>query len=171
MHCGPQTRAVQARVQQCTEQPDSDAFFDLLTGPRLLEGVGALAPERRNRLFPHMKVLSMFCNQVLSAGRSCQRAVDGEFKHAVQLWLVWQYYRDRLGTALDLAALLALMAQPRVRLRPRPHRAAGAETTTAQLPAADAAPGASPRRTFDSTGTRRRQSEQACGLGFSCATD
>ena len=40
------------------------------------------------------------------------------FKHAVQLWLLWQYYRDRLSAASDLAALLALMAQPRVGLRP-----------------------------------------------------
>ena len=78
MHFGPQTRAVQERVQRCTEQPDSDAFFDLLTVPRLLEGAAVLSPEHRNRLFPHAKVLSMFCNQVLSADRSCQRAVDGE---------------------------------------------------------------------------------------------
>ena len=74
------------------------------------------------------------------------------FKHAVQLWLVWKYCRDRLGTALDLAALLALMAQPRVGLRPGPYRrAAGAETTTAQLPAADAAPGAGPSGRSTST--------------------
>jgi hypothetical protein len=49
-----------------------------MTGPRLLEGVSALAPQSRQRLFPKIKVLSMFCTQVLSADRSCQRAVDGE---------------------------------------------------------------------------------------------
>ncbi len=78
MHCEPQTGAVQPRVQTCTEQPDSDAFFDLLTGPRLLDGAAALSPEHRSRLFPDVKVLSMFCNRVLSAERSCQRAVDAE---------------------------------------------------------------------------------------------
>jgi len=78
MHRGSQTRAVQHRVQTCIAQPATDAFFDLLTGPRLLEGGDAPAPHSRNRLFPQRKVLSMFCTQVLSADRSCQRAVDGE---------------------------------------------------------------------------------------------
>jgi len=78
MHRGSQTRAVQHRVQTCIAQPATDAFFDLLTGPRLLEGGDAPAPQSRNRLFPQRKVLSMFCTQVLSADRSCQRAVDGE---------------------------------------------------------------------------------------------
>ncbi|WP_295391659.1 IS4 family transposase, partial [uncultured Thiodictyon sp.] len=40
------------------------------------------------------------------------------FKHAVQLWTLWQHYRDALATAADLAALLAMMAEPRVGLRP-----------------------------------------------------
>jgi hypothetical protein len=78
MHRGSQTRAVQHRVQTCIAQPATDAFFDLLTGPRLLEGGDAPAPHSGNRLFPQRKVLSMFCTQVLSADRSCQRAVDGE---------------------------------------------------------------------------------------------
>lgn len=78
MQCGPQTRAVQRHVQNCTQQPDADVFFNLLTGPRLLERAEALAPPHRNRLFPPMKVLSMFCTQVLSADGSCQQAVDAE---------------------------------------------------------------------------------------------
>ena len=78
MYCGPQTRAVQRQMQTCTQSPDADAFFDLLTGPQLLERAAALAPPHRNRLFPDMKVLSMFCTQALSADGSCQQAVDGE---------------------------------------------------------------------------------------------
>jgi hypothetical protein len=31
---------------------DSFAFFNLLTGPQLLEGVDALLPDHRERLFP-----------------------------------------------------------------------------------------------------------------------
>jgi len=36
------------------------------------------------------------------------------FKHAVQLWTLWQQYRDVLATAADLTALLAMMAEQRV---------------------------------------------------------
>ena len=78
MHCGPQTSAVQRHVQNCTQQPDADVFFNLLTGPQLLERAEALAPPHRNRLFPPVKVLSMFCTQALSADGSCQEAVDAE---------------------------------------------------------------------------------------------
>ncbi|WP_418219902.1 hypothetical protein [Candidatus Thiodictyon syntrophicum] len=78
MHCGPQTSAVQRHVQNCTQQPEADVFFNLLTGPRLLERAAALAPPHRNRLFPPVKVLSMFCTQALSADGSCQEAVDAE---------------------------------------------------------------------------------------------
>jgi len=60
MHCGPQTSAVQRHVQNCTQQPEADVFFNLLTGPWLLERAAALAPPHRNRLFPPVKVLSMF---------------------------------------------------------------------------------------------------------------
>jgi hypothetical protein len=77
MYCGPQTKAVRQRVQTSTAQPEGDAFYDLLTGPRLLERAESLLPPHRNRLFPPQKVLSMFCAQALSDDRSCQRAVDG----------------------------------------------------------------------------------------------
>ncbi len=40
------------------------------------------------------------------------------FKHAVQLWTLWQAYRDTLAAASDMAALLALMAEQRVGRRP-----------------------------------------------------
>ena len=39
------------------------------------------------------------------------------FKHAVQLWTLWQQHREALATASDLAAWLALMAEQRVGLR------------------------------------------------------
>ncbi|WP_295447793.1 hypothetical protein [uncultured Thiodictyon sp.] len=35
-----------------------------------------------------------------------------------KLRTLWQHYRDALATAADLAALLAMMAEPRVGLRP-----------------------------------------------------
>jgi hypothetical protein len=57
------------------------------------------------------------------------------FKHAVQLWTLWQQYRDALATAADLAALLAMMAQLRVGLRPgRIERIASCTSRVRTLP-------------------------------------
>jgi hypothetical protein len=52
-------------------------FFNLLTGPELLETTESHLPEHRERLYPPTVVLSMFMKQALSADRSCQRAVNG----------------------------------------------------------------------------------------------
>jgi hypothetical protein len=66
----------QKRVQSRAEEADSYAFFNLLTGPQLLEGVEELLPAHRERLFPPTETLSMFLAQVLSADGSCQQAVN-----------------------------------------------------------------------------------------------
>jgi hypothetical protein len=52
-------------------------FFNLLTGPELLEMTDSLLPEHRERLYPPTLALSMFMGQVLSEDGSCQKAVDG----------------------------------------------------------------------------------------------
>jgi len=52
-------------------------FFNLLTGPELLEMTEAYQPEHRERLYPPTVTLSMFMKQALTVDRSCQRAVDG----------------------------------------------------------------------------------------------
>ncbi len=52
-------------------------FFNVLTGPELLELTEAHLPEaHRERLYPPTVTLSMFVRQALSADASCQRAVD-----------------------------------------------------------------------------------------------
>ncbi len=51
-------------------------FFNLLTGPELLEMTEALLPEHRERLYPPTQVLAMFIKQALEEDRSCQRAVN-----------------------------------------------------------------------------------------------
>jgi hypothetical protein len=51
-------------------------FFNLLTGPELLEMTDSLLPEHRERLYPPTLALSMFMGQVLSEDGSCQKAVD-----------------------------------------------------------------------------------------------
>jgi len=57
---------------------DTDAygFFNLLTGPELLEDVEELLPEHRERLFPPTETLSMFLAQALSADGSCKQVVN-----------------------------------------------------------------------------------------------
>ena len=51
-------------------------FFNLLTGPELLEMTEAHLPVHRERLYPPTVTLSMFMKQSLALDRSCQRAVD-----------------------------------------------------------------------------------------------
>jgi hypothetical protein len=66
----------QRRVRRHAANSDSYQFFNLLTGPDLLDTVEALLPDHRERLFPPTETLSMFLAQALSADRSCQRAVN-----------------------------------------------------------------------------------------------
>lgn len=52
-------------------------FFNVLTGPELLEHTEAHLPEHRERLYPPTVTLAMFMRQALSEDGSCQRAVNG----------------------------------------------------------------------------------------------
>jgi hypothetical protein len=66
----------QKRVQRRAEESDSYAFFNLLTGPQLLDVVEEWLPSHRERLFPPTETLSMFLAQVLSPDGSCREAVN-----------------------------------------------------------------------------------------------
>ena len=66
----------QQRVRSHAANSDSYAFFNLLTGPELLDEVEGLLPEHRERLFPPTETLSMFLAQALAADGSCQQAVN-----------------------------------------------------------------------------------------------
>jgi hypothetical protein len=66
----------QKRLRNHSEQSDSYAFFNLLTGPEFLEQVESLLPEHRERLFPPTETLSMFLAQAMSQDRSCQSIVN-----------------------------------------------------------------------------------------------
>ena len=68
----------QRRVLAHAENTDSLGFFNLLTGPELLDDVEALLPDHRERLFPPTETLSMFLAQALSADGSCRQAVDSQ---------------------------------------------------------------------------------------------
>lgn len=67
----------QARqIRRHAQQVDSMAFFNLMTGPELLETLEALLPEYRERKFSPTVTLAMFLGQVLRADGSCQNAVN-----------------------------------------------------------------------------------------------
>lgn len=51
-------------------------FFNVLTGPELLQITETHLPEHRERLYPPTVTLSMFLQQALAADRSCQHAVN-----------------------------------------------------------------------------------------------
>lgn len=66
----------QKRLHHHAANNDSYSFFNLLTGPELLDTVESLLPDHRERLFPPTETLAMFLAQAMSADRSCQNAVN-----------------------------------------------------------------------------------------------
>jgi hypothetical protein len=66
----------QCRIGKQIRQAGAVEFFNLLTGPELLEMTEAHLPKHRERLYPPTVTLSMFMKQSLALDRSCQRAVD-----------------------------------------------------------------------------------------------
>ena len=68
--------ALRQRVLVHADHVDVGGFFNLLTGPQLLDRLDGLLPDHRERLFPPTETLSMFLAQVLSADGSCRHAVD-----------------------------------------------------------------------------------------------
>jgi hypothetical protein len=71
-----QQRHLRKQIRKVAREVDSMSFFNLLTGPQLLEKLEALLPEYRDRKYPPTVTLSMFLGQVLSADGSCQNAVN-----------------------------------------------------------------------------------------------
>lgn len=65
-----------SRIRHQTRQVEAVDFFNLLTGPELMEMTEALLPEHRERLYPPTETLSMFMMQALSEDGSCQKAVN-----------------------------------------------------------------------------------------------
>jgi hypothetical protein len=64
------------RIHQGVQQTGAVDFFNILTGPELLEITDRYSPEHRERLYPPTVALSMFMKQALSPDRSCQHAVN-----------------------------------------------------------------------------------------------
>ena len=65
------------QIQRRAQRVDAVGFFNLLTGPELIEVTEAHLPEHRERLYPPTVALSRFLRQCLDADGSCQKAVNG----------------------------------------------------------------------------------------------
>jgi hypothetical protein len=65
------------RVSRHVREIEAVDFFNLLTGPALLEMTDSYLPEHRERLYPPTVTLSMFMMQALNEDSSCQKAVAG----------------------------------------------------------------------------------------------
>ena len=65
------------RIEKRARCSDAMEFFNLLTGPELLNATESLLPDHRERLYPPTVTLSMFIGQALNEDRSCQKAVNG----------------------------------------------------------------------------------------------
>lgn len=66
----------QRRIRSRARNSDAYSFFNLLTGPALLDEVESVLPPHRERRYAPTETLSMFLAQALSTDRSCQKAVD-----------------------------------------------------------------------------------------------
>lgn len=64
------------RVQARRDNADAIGFFNLLTGPALLDEVESLLPAHRERLCPPTETLAVCPAQSLSADGRCRQAVD-----------------------------------------------------------------------------------------------
>jgi hypothetical protein len=69
-------RQHRSKIHLRAHQTEAVEFFNVLTGPDLLEKTEAYMPAHRERLYPPTVTLSMFMKQALSQDRSCQRAVN-----------------------------------------------------------------------------------------------
>jgi hypothetical protein len=58
------------------DQSSSLDFFNVLTGPKLLQVLEENLPEHRERQYPPTVTLAMFLGQVLNVDKSCQNAVN-----------------------------------------------------------------------------------------------
>lgn len=69
-------RHQQRRIREWAQNSDAYDFFNILTGPELLDRVEELLPEHRERLYPPTETLSLFLAQALHEDGSCQRTVN-----------------------------------------------------------------------------------------------
>jgi len=75
-HSKRQSVQQQHRISKHVQKVEANHFFNLLTGPELLETVEAQLPAHRERQYPPTMTLAMFLGQTMSADGSCQNTVN-----------------------------------------------------------------------------------------------
>jgi hypothetical protein len=102
-----------ARIHRHAKASAALQFFNVLTGPELLQITEEHLPEHRERLYPPTVTLSMFLHQALAADSSCQavvnawaasRAAEGLSAHSVR---TGGYCRARQRLPLSMVQALS----------------------------------------------------------------
>jgi hypothetical protein len=70
-----QTQQQTKKIRRRSRELEGVDFFNMLTGPELLESTEAHLPEHRERLYPPTIALSMFMRQALEEDGSCLRRI------------------------------------------------------------------------------------------------
>lgn len=157
-------------VRQNIRQHRAVDFFNVLTGPQLLDLTEAHLPEHRERLYPPTVALSMFIQQSLDEDGSCQRAVNGWAAQraveglSVQSVRTGAYCRARQRLPLEMVTALVretgelLCAQANIGWRWRGRTVKLVDGTSISMP-----------DTPDNQAKYPQPSSQATGVGFPLA--
>ena len=70
------TKNHQKCITDIINKSDCYGFFNLLTGPKLLDIVEEQLPDYRERIYTPTVTLSLFISQTLSSDGSCQNIVN-----------------------------------------------------------------------------------------------
>ncbi len=160
----------QQRIRRRARRSSGVDFFNLLTGPELLDITESLLPEHRERLYPPTVTLSLFLKQVLDQDGSCQQAVNSWAAQRIAEGLsprsvrTGGYCRARQRLPLPMistlarhsGALLSGQAHPDWRWRGRPVKLV--DGTGISMP-----------DTADNQARYPQPSSQAAGVGFPVA--
>jgi len=158
------------RVRQSVRQHRTVDFFNVLTGPQLLDLTEAHLPEHRERLYPPTVALSMFIQQSLDEDGSCQRAVNGWAAQraveglSVQSIRTGAYCRARQRLPLEMVTALTretgrlLCTQANIGWRWRGRTVKLVDGTSISMP-----------DTPDNQARYPQSSSQATGVGFPLA--
>jgi hypothetical protein len=106
-HCNRPSLPQQRRLAKQAQKIDANHFFNLLTGPQLLEAVEAQLPDHRERHYPPTLTLSMFLGQVMSADGSCQNTVNEALvNHRVKLRFAHRTLKTEQETVIMLLGVI-----------------------------------------------------------------
>ena len=157
-------------VRQSIRQHRAVDFFNVPTGPQLLDLNEAYLPDHRERLYPPTVALSMFIRQSLDEEGSCQRAVNGWAAQravgnlSVQSIRTGAYCRARQRLPLEMVTALVretgelLCAQANIGWRWRGRTVKLVDGTGISMP-----------DTPDNRAQYPQPSSQATGVGFPLA--